>query len=215
MNVLSRCVIAILGLLPSLIIAAEPVGLNEETYKTNLGVIIIQVNWGRTWKCGQFENAQLQALTFTKSPFNKSNETSLELKTHSKLFVDNKFLPYAYVVQPGEYILTAFDVKVARSTADVMHIKGTKDNLIKEGKPVGGIFTVKPGEIVYIGHFGLECSAEPFLWRYYIDGRSEFESYIDGFRKKYPFVKDIPVQFRLFSTKVLGNPYALDEPTVK
>lgn len=170
---------------------------------------------GPPWKCGQFENAQLQGLTFTKSPIDNPNEITLDLKTHSKLFVDNKFLPYAYVIQPGEYQLTAFDVKVARSTTDVMHINGTKDDLIKEGKSVGGSFIVNPGEIVYIGHFGLDCGAEPFLWRYYIDGRPEFESYIAGFRMKHPFIKHVPVQFRLFSTQVLGAPYTLDNPTVE
>jgi hypothetical protein len=210
-----RYMIAIFLVLPSLVMAKAPVNLSEENYKANLGVIIIQVNWGRTWKCGQYENAQLQALTFTRSPIKKSDRVSLELETPSKLSVDNKYLPYAYAVQPGEYILTAFDVKVARSTTDILHINGNEDNLIKGGEPVGGMFTVNPGEIVYIGHFGLDCGAEPFLWRYYIDGRSEFESYIDGFRRKYPFVKDIPVQFRLFSTKVLGNYYTLDEPTVE
>ena len=207
-------VIAILTL-PALAIAAEPVNLSAETYKPDLGALIIQVNWGRTWKCGQFENAQLQALTFTKSPIEPSGSVTLDLETPSKLFVDDKYLPYAFVIQPGEYVLTAFDVKVARSVSDVAHIKGSKDNLIKEGKPVGGTFTVNPGEIVYVGHFGLDCGAEPFLWRYYIDDRSEFESYIDGFREKFPFVKDVPVQFRLVSTKMLGNPYVLDNPTVE
>jgi hypothetical protein len=210
-----QLLIAVFVFLPQLVFAAGPVDLDENTYKKELGVIIIQVNWGRTWKCGQFENAQLQALTFNKSPIDKPEAASLELETHSKLFVDNIFLPYAYVVQPGEYLLTAFDVKVARSTRDIMHIKGTNENLIKEGKSIGGTFNVNPGEIVYIGHFGLDCGAEPFLWRYYIDGRSEFESYIDGFRQKYPFVKNVPVQFRLFSTKMFGNPYALDKPTIE
>lgn len=215
MNKLICYAIAIFVASPSLVMAAEPVELRESTYKTDLGVIIVQVNWGRTWNCGEFENAQLQELTFTKSPIDNPNEISLDLKTHSKLFVEDEFLPYAYVVQPGEYQLTAFDVKVARSTTNTMHINGTKDNLIKEGKSVGGAFTVNPGEIVYIGHFGLDCGAEPFLWRYYIDGRLEFESYIEGFRKKYPFIKNVPAQFRLFSTQVFGGPYALDDPTVE
>ena len=175
-------IIAILTL-PALAIAAEPVNLSADTYKPDLGVLIIQANWGRTWKCGQFENAQLQALTFTKSPIDTSESVSLDLETPSKLFVDNKFLPYAFVIQPGEYVLTAFDVKVARSVTDVVHIKGSKDNLVKDGKPVGGTFTVNPGEIVYIGHFGLDCGAEPFLWRTYIDGRMDFEKYIGGFRE--------------------------------
>ena len=207
-------IIAILTL-PALAIAAEPVNLSADTYKPDLGVLIIQANWGRTWKCGQFENAQLQALTFTKSPIDTSESVSLDLETPSKLFVDNKFLPYAFVIQPGEYVLTAFDVKVARSVTDVVHIKGSKDNLVKDGKPVGGTFTVNPGEIVYIGHFGLDCGAEPFLWRTYIDGRMDFEKYIGGFREKYPFVKQVPAQYRLFSTQLLGNPFALKDPTVK
>jgi hypothetical protein len=202
-------------MLPSLVIAAEPVNLSEETYKPDLGVIIVQMNWGRAWKCGQYENAQLQALTFTKSPIDGPEQVSLALETPSKLFVDNKFLPYAFVVQPGEYVLAGFDVKIARSVSDVAHIIGSKDNLIKDGKPLGGSFTVNPGEIVYIGHFGLDCGAEPFLWRYYIDGREEFEKYIEGFRQKYPFVKSVPVQFRLFSTQLLGNPFSLQDTTVK
>ena len=210
-----QCVIVILAWLPAIVLASEPVNLSADTYKANLGVLIIQVNWGRVWKCGRFENAQLQALTFTKSPLDDPKPVSLDLETPSKLLVDNEFLPYAFVIQPGEYVLTAFDVKVAQSKSDVQHIKGLKDNLIKDGKPVGGTFKVNPGEIVYVGHFGLDCGAEPFLWRNYIDGRTDFERYIDGFREKFPFVKHVPVQFRLFSTQLFGNPYTLKDPTVK
>jgi len=207
--------IAILGALPTLVVAAEPVSLSADTYKADLGVLIIQVDWGRTWKCGQFENAQLQALTFTKSPIDTPEPVSLDLEPPSKLFVDNKFLPYAFVIQPGEYTLTAFDVKIARSGTDVAHIKESKDNLIKDGKPVGGTFTVNLGEIVYVGHFGLDCGAEPFLWRSYIQSREDFEKYVGGFREKFPFVKQVPTQYRLFSTKLLGNPFSLKDPTVK
>lgn len=201
--------------LPSVVSATEPTSLNENTYKEDQGAIIVQVNWGRTWKCGKYENAQLQALTFTKSPIEITEQVSLALETPSKLAVDNEFIPYAFVVQPGEYVLTSFDVKVARSKTDIVHIKGSKDNLIKEGKPLGGSFTVNPGEIIYIGHFGLDCGAEPFLWRYYIDGREEFKRYIEDFREEYPFVKKVPVQFRLFSTKMLGNPYSLKDSTIR
>ena len=181
-----RYAIAILGALPTFVVAAEPVSLSADTYKADLGVLIIQVNWGRAWKCGQFENAQLQALTFTKSPIDTAPSLSIDLETPSKLFVDNKFLPYAFVVQPGEYLLTAFDVKVARSVSDVAHIKGSKDTLLKNGKPIGGTFTVSPGEIVYVGHFGLDCGAEPFLWRSYIQNRADFERYIVVFTTEVP-----------------------------
>jgi hypothetical protein len=129
--------------------------------------------------------------------------------------VNNEFLLYAFVVEPGEYILTAFNVKIARSTTDIAHIIGSKDNLIREGRPVGGKFKVNPGEIVYVGHFGLDCGAEPFLWRYYLDGRIEFEKFVGGFRKKFSFLKHMPVQYRLFSTDVLGLPFTIQDPIVK
>ena len=207
--------VAILAVMPGLVLGAEPTILTETAYKPDLGILIIQVNWGRTWKCGQYENAQLQALTFTKSSIEAAESTSLDLTTPSKLFVDNKYLPYAFVVAPGEYVLTEFDVKVSRSVSDVRHINGTKGSLIKDGKPLGGTFTVNPGEAVYVGHFGLDCGAEPFLWRSYIDGREDFERYISGFRAKYPFAKQLSVQFRLFSTQLFGNPFALKDPTVR
>ena len=111
--------------------------------------------------------------------------------------------------------MSSFDVKIARSMSDVAHIKGSRENLIKDGEPLGGSFTVNPGEIIYIGHFGLDCGAEPFFWRYYVDGREEFERYVEGFRERYPFVKNVPVQYRLFYTQTLGAPHALQNPTVE
>ena len=203
------------GLLPAIATAAEPVKLTEDTYKADLGAIVVQINWGRAWKCGQFENAQLQALTFTKSPIATETSSALALEPPSKLFADNQYLPYVLVIEPGDYVLTAFDVKVARSSSEVAHIKGSKDDLIKDGKPVGGSFTVNPGEVVYIGHFGLDCGAEPFLWRNYIEGQRDFDRYVAGFRQKFPFVKNVPVRFGLFETTLFGNSYSLKDPVVK
>ena len=215
---MSKIFIAVLvciGAAPLGALAAEPVNLAEDTYKSDLGVIVLQVNWGRIWKCNKFENVQLQAMTFSRSPVDHRESISLELETPSKLFVDNKYLPYALVVQPGEYLLTAFDVKVARSGTDVVHILAGKEKLVREGKSIAGSFKVEPGEIVYVGHFGIECGAEPFLWRYYVDGRQEFVGSVEAFRKRYPFLKDVPVHFRLFSTRTIGEPYSLQDPIVK
>jgi len=110
--------------------------------------------------------------------------------------------------------LTDFDVKVARSASDVGHLKGSAETLVKEGQPVGGQFTVNAGEIVYVGHFGLDCGAEPFLWRQYLQDRQQFERYVGGFRAAFPFVEQVPVQYRLFSTSVFGKPFGLANPTV-
>lgn len=193
--------------------AAEPVELSKKTYKPGGSVVTLGINWGRTWKCGSYENAQLQALTFRKAPLSADNPTTLDLKTPSKLFVDNKFLPYAFVVEPGEYILTGFDVKVARSVRDVGHLKGDESNLLNDGKPTAGSFAVGAGEMVYIGHFGLDCGAEPFLWRYHLENRGEFDRWVSQFRDKYPFASDLKSQFRLFATTTLGNPFSPEGPT--
>jgi hypothetical protein len=215
MSIYPFVVLPLVALLQVSAVAAQPVILSEHTYKPDLGVILMHVNWGRTWKCGPFENAQLLALSFTRLPTEGSEPTSLELETPSRLLVDNKFLQYAYVVQPGEYAISAFDVKAARSVKDIVHIKAEREDLIKDGKPSGGSFTVGPGEIVYTGHFGLDCGAEPFLWRYYIESREEFERYVGSFRQKFAFLRSTPVEFRLFSTQMLGRPYSLRDSTVK
>jgi hypothetical protein len=207
--------VILLGMLPIVASASGPVPLTEKTYKPTLGVLIVQFNWGRKWKCGQFENAQLQEIEFTRSPISDASKVLLEFKTPSKLFVDDKIVPQALVIQPGEYVLTAFDVKAARSVSDVIHMRGSRENLVKNERPVGGTFRVGEGEIVYIGHFGLDCGAEPFLWRTYVENRLTFERFVEGFRKTFPFTRSTPVQFRLFTSESFGHPFELQNPAVE
>jgi len=194
---------------------ASPVPLGEKGFTNDLGVIILSVNWGRTWNCGSFENAQLQGMSFTRAPTDAPQPLVLQIDTPSKLFAKNRGIPYALVVAPGKYFLTGFDVKVARSVSEVMHILGSRNNLTHDGVLIGGSFSVKPGEIVYIGHFGLDCGAEPFFWRTYLDGRAEFERFVADFRERYPSVEKVPVEFRLFDTSLFGHPFVLDNPTVQ
>ena len=190
--------------------AAEPASLSDSGFdSTRQAVVIMQLNWGRTWPCGGFENAQLQALTFTRIPHLPGQETTLELKAKSKLLVENGFKSWAFVIEPGEYAISGYDIKVARSVSQVMHrIVGGAD-LVHDGVAAGGSFSADPGEIVYVGSFGLDCTGEPIPWRYYIDGRKEFEGFVDGFRAKYPGLKDAPVAYRLFSTTMYGEQYSL------
>ena len=193
--------------------AASPDELNETTFQPGKAIVSLGVNWGRTWKCGRYDNAQVQELSFRMAPVGP-NKPSLELTTPSRLMVENKFIPYALVLEPGEYVLTAFDVKVARSATDVGHIKGDELNLLKDGKPLGGSFTVAPDKVTYIGHFGLDCGAEPFLWRYYLESRQEFERWIADLRNKFPFTGRLPAEFKLFETRAFGNPFALPGASV-
>lgn len=196
--------------------ANELVKLTKSNYKTygkDKSVIILQINWGRFWKCGGYDNAQLQYLNFTKlQPKGKADKpVVLKFNNPSKLTAKNIYLPYAYIIKPGEYAVTAFDVKVARSGSNIDHLKSTKEKLLKNGNPRGGTFRVVANEAVYIGSFGLDCKKQPILWRYYIDGRNEFDRFVKGFRWKYSFIKKMPVTYRLFSTRTFGKSYSLGE----
>lgn len=190
--------------------------LDEHGFDRNQeAVVILQINWGRYWPCAAFENAQLQALTFTRMPYGEPDSVSLELKPRSNLRVDNKFLPYAYVLPSGEYALSAYDVKRAKSVLQVDHEAPSAKELIPQGKPIGGSFSVASGEVVYIGSFGLDCTHAPIPWRYYVANRAEFEGVISRFRKKYPEVADAPAIYRLFSTHLFGEKFSLENPIVK
>ena len=50
---------------------------------------------------------------------------------------------------------------------------------------------------------------------YYINGSRDFERYVAGFRKAFPFTKDAPVRYRLFETTQFGEPYTLVDDSAK
>jgi hypothetical protein len=152
------------------------------------------VYWERQWGCADLDNAQLQALTFTRRP----NGPTLEFKSKSKLFAKDSHGNVAVLVEPGTWDLTGFDVKVAESMRKVGRITKSDDTS-------GGSFEVAAGEFVYIGHFSLDCSREAIPWRYYIVPGSEFEGYVDGFRKFYPFVGAAEIRYGLFVTDDYGG----------
>lgn len=176
-----------------------------------MGTVIVHVNWGRYWKCGPYENAQLQRLSFGRLSAEGAAAPGKkwELSPRSTLLVKPDFVTYAVLIDPGEYALVGFRFKVAASTSDVRVAEPSTSDLIVDGKPLAGSFTVGPGEVVYIGHFGVDCDGEPTPWRFYVDGRDEFAAYARNFHDRFPFMRDRPVTFRLFKTEQLGQPYEL------
>lgn len=179
---------------------------NYEESKGRKAIVIYGVNWGRQWRCAGLDNAQLQNLTFSRIDPASGNldGEDIVLNTPAKLFSKNASESYAIIVNPGEYALTGFDIKIAKSSSDVSHIKAKNKDLFENGKPAGGSFKVNKGEIVYIGDFGLDCADEPIPWRYYIQ-KEDFESYIAGFKEKYKFIADKQVIYRLFQTNKFGQ----------
>lgn len=180
---------------------------NYEEYKNEKGVILYGVNWGRKWECAGFDNAQLHNLIFSLIDSSSGNLIGEEivLNNPAKMLARNVSESYAIIVEPGEYVLTGFDIKVAKSQSDVSHINAKKENLFENGRPIGGTFKVNAGEIVYIGDFGLDCAGnEPIPWRYYIQ-KEDFESYATGFKERYKFIGDKQVIYRIFQTNKFGQ----------
>jgi len=182
--------------------------LTADTYanqKTTKGVVLVAANWGRQWQCGEYENAQLVNLEFT----NIKNNEKLALDTPTKLSANPEFINYGYIVKPGTYAISAFSVKVAKSVTDVGYIKADKDKLIADGVPNGGTFTVKAGEVSYIGHFFIDCYKEPIPWRYYPEGKEAFNSYVSSIKKQYEYLQDTDITFNILDTSAFGTPYVL------
>lgn len=184
-----------------------------EAHGADKGVVLIHVNWGRYWNCHGYENAQLQKLVFQSMPFDSASGERLELKIPSRLFAKNTFHRYALLVPPGEYGLTSFRFKLAASKSDLRIYEPGSEDLVVGGKSEAGSFQVSAGEIVYIGHFGVDCNGDPSPWRFYIEDPEDFAGYSAEFHDEFPSTRSVPLTYRLFETESIGNPYALPVPT--
>ncbi|HEC59993.1 hypothetical protein LCGC14_0751770 [marine sediment metagenome] len=186
---------------------------NYNQNKKNNGVILLDVNWGRVWSCGGYENAQLISLAFDKLPIiDASNEAvpNIVLQSPSRINPAEKFMNYAYSIPAGEYALSAFSIKAARSVAEVGFFTAERNTLFTAGKPVGGTFSVAEGETVFLGNFYLDCTYEPTLWRYYSKSKQAFQEQIIEYQHSFPYLDLSDVKFRLFKTKNFGNDYELE-----
>jgi hypothetical protein len=177
------------------------------------GLVALSAIWGRTWKCAQFENGQLRSFGFDRLPSQtKADNVVPEVFLEDSPPYDNRHpINYVLALEPGEYGLATFGIKVASSVTDVKILSVGRARLFEGSKPIGGTFHVSAGELVYIGHFGLDCYKEPTIWRYYPEGRDGFESYKEVIKKQYPFLNVEKMQFRLFKTTVLGRDYVLPQ----
>lgn len=184
-----------------------------QTRNTN-GVVLMDINWGRQWRCGGHENAQLIGLAFDKLPMsNINNDTkpSFVVKSPSRLMVDPVFINYAFSLEPGEYAISAFSIKVADSVSKVGFLTARRDQLYQNGEPIGGSFIVMPNETVFIGNFYMDCASPyaPRLWRYYPKDREAFNEQIKEYKRSFPYLDLVAVKFRLFKTKEFGYDYEL------
>ena len=187
-------------------VTAESYG-NDKTK----GLVVLSAIWGRTWKCAQFENGQLRSFGFDRLPSRTTADdaTPEVLVEDSAPYAERQPVNYVLALEPGEYGLATFTIKVASSVTDMKIVSVGRARLSPERKPIGGTFNVKAGELVYIGHFGLDCYKEATIWRYYPEGPAGFASYKKAIKTQYPFLDLDNMQFRLFETSVLGRGYVL------
>ena len=180
--------------------------------KEEMGLVLLDARWARQWGCGRFENAQLISFSFDRFPFSGKPDHAphdITVGTTRVLSVQPTFESYALLVPPGKYALSNFRIRVAASVSQVGYWVANRSDLIQGEKVIGGSFEVAAGEVIYIGNFALDCQDAPTLWRYHPTGKDAFESQLDDYRAKYPFIDLGEVKFRLFETDQIGYPYEL------
>jgi len=173
-----------------------------------MGVVLLDVNWGRQWNCAGNENAQLVSLRFenvSRKPGEHSKYTEISLKTPARLFVNSVFLNYGFLIEPGTYAFTEWSVKVAKSVNDIVFMRASREDLVEGDVYHGGSFTLEAGEAIYIGNFFLDCYHSPIPWRYYSEGKDSFDRHIGEYKDKFKFLQGTEIEFRILETENFGS----------
>jgi len=198
-------------------IIPEATPANYAERKETHGIVLLDVKWDRRWNCSGYENAQLRVIGFDRMPLQeRSDDVPADAMLSNSAGVLSgraaAFQSYALLLEPGEYALGGFLIRVAVSVSDIRYIPVGRSVLLRDGKASGGTFTVAAGEAVYIGNFFLDCSTQvPILWRYYTE-KDDWPSHLQEYRTKYPFLVLDHVHYRLFDTEKFGRPYQIDLP---
>jgi len=184
-------------------------------HKTTHGIVLLDAKWDRLWRCRPFDNAQLRGFGFDRQPSqNRANDDAPDVLlayNSSMLFASKRpFQSYALLLEPGDYALSGFTIRVARSISDISYLSAKRSILLEDGEAKGGTFTVAAGEVVYIGNFFLDCTLNtPVLWRYYTE-QENWPSHQQEYKAKYPFLDLEHIHYRLFDTEEFGKPYQLE-----
>jgi uncharacterized protein len=173
--------------------------------KAVTGIVLLSVNWNGRTNCGGFAEARLLSLSFDRMPDARGDDAP------GDLVVDDPrpgTVDYAFVVPPGGYALSGYDVRVAKSAGDSGGFRAARSKLVKDGLPLGGGFEVRAGEIVYVGDFSLECRDQPMPWRSFPEGPAEFQEYLGRVKSRFPSLETGRAQFRPMVTSKFGRFYA-------
>jgi len=174
-----------------------------------MGTVLLAVNWNRYWGCGGYENAELRSIGFDHMP-NKhtTNEQAPDFILNGSAGGPD-FIVYSSMLEPGSYAISRIKIKVAQSMSDVGYLTLERSSLFNSDTPLGGEFNISAGEVVYIGHFGLDCATKPMLWRYHKEDKKAFNEFVEKTKIYIPYLNLSNVQFRLFQTNEFGHDFSL------
>jgi hypothetical protein len=198
------------GVLAGCFLPSPKQQLTAKTYRDrSKGYVVLSVIWKRYWTCADYANAQLQRFGFDRMPIGStSDEPPPDILIEGSSF---HALPqpvdYVLAVEPGEYALSVYSILVERGierTTDVFYWGAGRSKLFRNNEVLSGTFDVKAGEIVYIGHFGLDCFKEPRIWRYYPQDHEDFDKYRKLVKNKYSYLDVDAMQYRLLKTSSIG-----------
>lgn len=176
-------------------------------------IVIVAVNWDKKSTCPGYRSVGLTGLGFdrlrTPAP---AADAPVDLLLHgsSSLFTDRGFESLAFVVEPGAYALSSYDIKYARSWLISAVASRRRNWLIRDGKAFAGSFEVRAGETIYLGHFSVNCEGEGQVlipWRTYPVDEAAFMEYLGGLKSAFPALGTSRVQLRLFRTRRYGEDY--------
>jgi hypothetical protein len=186
--------------------AAELKKREYAKHALEMGVILMDVGWGRRWNCAGYENAQLDSLKFlnTDRDSESSKYTEVEIKSPPRLSAANDFDQYGFLVKPGTYAFVGWSIKAARSVSDVGYIRAGEAELIDAGQFLGGTMEIGAGETVYVGNFFLDCHESPIPWRYYTV-EENLAAHFQQFHNKFRFIDPEVIKIRLMKTELFGN----------
>src|SRR5678815_645187 len=94
--------------------------VTAESYRndTTKGFVVLSALWGRTWNCAQFVNGQLWSFGFDRLPseITADNATADIVLEGSPSYGGGPATNYVLMLDPGEYALATFAIKVASTT---------------------------------------------------------------------------------------------------
>lgn len=141
--------------------------------------------------------------------FAKANLEYTSLKTRHAYHVEAPFFQsrsdYNFLmIDPGTYVLENVSFELGNATFF------SKDDGINPGTEhfLFGGFTVKPGEILYIGNINIGLEDKPEIPD--VQVIDNYEQGVEAFRNKYPKFSLYPVNKRLFNTKKVLTQEDLD-----